>query len=78
MVLAGYSVTLVCLPEEATLINQEGTRVRLQIGGKDEPIEVDWRKRQAAFRRPHRMPSIRRPSISWPWPCKSRNIDRQA
>lgn len=44
MVLAGYSVTLVCLPEEAALINQEGTRVRLPVRGRDEPIEIDSRK----------------------------------
>jgi len=44
MLLAGHSVTLVCLPEEATLINQEGTKVRLPIRGRDEPIEIDSRK----------------------------------
>ena len=40
MLLAGYSVTLVCLPEEARLINREGIRVRLPIRGRDELIEI--------------------------------------
>ncbi len=44
MLLAGHSVTLVCLPEEAALINREGTRVRLPIRGRDELIEIDSRK----------------------------------
>lgn len=44
MLLAGYSATLVCLPDEAELINREGTRVRLPVRGKDGLIEVDSRK----------------------------------
>ena len=40
MLLAGHSVTLVCLQEEARLINREGTRVRLPIRGRDEPVEI--------------------------------------
>ena len=44
MLLAGHSVTLVCLPEEAALINREGTRVRMPIRGQDELVEIDSRK----------------------------------
>jgi len=40
MLLAGHSVTLVGLPEEARLINRKGTRVRLPIRGRDEPVEI--------------------------------------
>jgi len=35
--MAGHDVTLVCLPEEAELINSEGTTVRLTMRGEDEP-----------------------------------------
>lgn len=44
LLLAGYSVTLVCLPEEASVINQEGTRVRLPVRGRDQLVEIDSRK----------------------------------
>ena len=44
LMLAGRSVTLVCLPEEATLINREGTRVRLPVRGRDGVVEIDSRK----------------------------------
>jgi len=37
MLMAGHDVTLVCLPEEAALINAEGTVVRLTLRGEDEP-----------------------------------------
>jgi hypothetical protein len=40
----GHSVKLVCLPEEADLINSEGFRVRLPIRGRADPIEIDSRK----------------------------------
>ncbi len=40
----GHHVTLVCLPEEADLINAEGFRVRLPVRGRAEPIEIDSRK----------------------------------
>jgi len=35
LLMAGHSVTLVCLPEEAALINTSGTEVRLKL--RDEP-----------------------------------------
>ena len=41
---AGHDTTLVCLPEEAELINREGQRVRLPIKGRDDLVEVDSRK----------------------------------
>ncbi len=40
MALAGYKVTLVCLPEEAEIINREGTRVRLPVRGQEGLVEV--------------------------------------
>ena len=40
----GHTVKLVCLPEEANLINSEGFRVRLPVRGRAEPVEIDSRK----------------------------------
>ena len=40
----GHSVTLVCLPAEADLINAEGFRVRLPVKGRKDPVEIDSRK----------------------------------
>ena len=37
LLMAGHNVTLVCLPEEADLINSEGTRVRIKLRDEDEP-----------------------------------------
>ena len=37
----GHTVKLVCLPEEANLINSEGFRVRMPVRGRDEPVEID-------------------------------------
>jgi len=44
LLLAGHSVTLVCLPEEANLINKEGTRVRMPIKGRKDLVEIDSRR----------------------------------
>jgi len=44
LALAGHNVKLVCLPEEAALINAEGARVRLPVKGRSEPVEIDSRK----------------------------------
>ena len=41
---AGHSVTLVCLPEEADLINREGQRVRMPAKGRGDLVEVDSRR----------------------------------
>jgi hypothetical protein len=43
LLLAGHTVTLVCLPEEADLINNEGTRVRMPVKGEDTLVEIDSR-----------------------------------
>ena len=43
LVLAGHDVTLVCLAAEADLINREGTRVRLPVRGRPEPVLLDSR-----------------------------------
>ena len=40
----GHTVTLVCLPAEADLINAEGFRVRLPVKGRKEPVLIDSRK----------------------------------
>lgn len=37
LLMAGHNVTLVCLPEEAELINSQGSVVRLTLRGEDEP-----------------------------------------
>jgi hypothetical protein len=44
MLLAGHNVTLVCLPAEVELINQEGIRVRLPVKGREGLVELDSRK----------------------------------
>ncbi|HEX6980287.1 MAG TPA: hypothetical protein VF342_13395 [Alphaproteobacteria bacterium] len=44
LLLAGHNVKLVCLPEEAALINAEGARVRLPVKGRRELVEIDSRK----------------------------------
>ena len=41
LVLAGHSVNMVCLPEEAELINTAGARVRLPVRGLDAPVEIN-------------------------------------
>jgi hypothetical protein len=40
----GHAVRLVCLPEEAHIINSEGFRIRLPVRGRAEPVEIDSRK----------------------------------
>ena len=44
LLLAGHTVKLVCLPDEADLINREGTRVRMPVKGRQGLVEVDSRK----------------------------------
>ena len=41
LLLAGHDVTVVCLPAEADLIEREGTRVRIPVRGREEPVVVD-------------------------------------
>ena len=49
LLLAGHAVKLVCLPAEAELINQEGTRVRLPVKGRDALVEIDSRQLAGAL-----------------------------
>ena len=44
LLFGGHSVTLVCLPAEADLINTEGFRVRLPVKGREDLVEIDFRK----------------------------------
>lgn len=37
LLMAGHDVTLVCLPEEAALINAKGTTIRITLRGEDAP-----------------------------------------
>jgi len=39
--LAGHSAHLICLPEEAELINNEGAIIRLPVRGVDGPVELN-------------------------------------
>jgi ketopantoate reductase len=41
LLLAGHSVKLVCLPDEADLFNKDGARVRMPIRGRDELLEIE-------------------------------------
>jgi hypothetical protein len=43
LLLARHAVELVCLPNEAELINQEGFRVRMPVRGRAAPVEIDSR-----------------------------------
>jgi len=43
MLLAGHSVKLICLPDEAELINAEGIRVRMPVKNQDGLVELDSR-----------------------------------
>ncbi len=42
--LAGHDVTLVCLPAEATLINEKGAVVLLPVKGREGLVEVNSKK----------------------------------
>jgi hypothetical protein len=44
LLFGGHEVKLICLPEEADLINAEGTRVRLPVKGREGLVEIDSRK----------------------------------
>jgi hypothetical protein len=44
LALAGHDVQLVCLPQEATLINERGAIVRLPVKGREALVEVETRK----------------------------------
>jgi len=44
LLMAGHSVSLVCRRETAELINREGTRVRMPVKGREQPVEIDSRQ----------------------------------
>jgi len=44
LAMAGHNCTLVCLPEEADLINKEGQTVRMPIRGRDDLVVIDSNK----------------------------------
>ncbi len=46
LLLAGHSVMLACLQNEADLINQSGIRIRLPLRGREKPIEIDFGPQQ--------------------------------
>ncbi len=41
LMLAGHDATLICLPEEADLINADGIRVRIPVRGRDGLVEIN-------------------------------------
>ena len=43
LLLAGHTARLICLPDEAALIDREGIRVRMPVKGRDRPVEIDSR-----------------------------------
>jgi len=42
--LAGHDVTLVCLPQEAALINAKGAVIRMPVKGRDGLVEINTQK----------------------------------
>ena len=48
--LAGHDVTLVCLPQEAELINAQGAVVRLPVKGREGLVEVNTRSLRGKLR----------------------------
>jgi hypothetical protein len=44
LLLAGHNTTLICLPEEADLINKDGIHVRMPIRGRDDLVQIDSAK----------------------------------
>src|SRR5688572_12310939 len=43
LALAGHDTTLVCLPQEAQLVNSDGAIVRIPVKGRDGLVEVNTR-----------------------------------
>lgn len=44
LAMAGFDAQLVCLPHEASLINQEGTLVRMPVKGRSDLVEIRSQK----------------------------------
>src|SRR4029077_7904772 len=72
----GHSVKLVCLPEEANLINSEGIRVRLPVRARAEPVESDSRRLPGGMRRRVQWKLILANAISLVLRCRSLNMAR--
>ena len=43
LILADHDVTMICLPEEADLVNAKGIRVLIPVRGRDQLVEIDSR-----------------------------------
>mgnify|MGYP000209314167 CR=1 FL=1 len=43
LLFGGHSIKLVCLPEEANLINSEGALIRMPVKGRDGLVEIETR-----------------------------------
>jgi hypothetical protein len=71
-------VTLVCLPQEAELINAKGAIVRMPVKGREGLVEVNSRAPRQALRRRHRRTWTRRHSTSSRSRCRSRSTARRA
>ena len=50
LILAGHDVTMICLPEEADLINADGIRVKIPVRGRDGLMEIDSRNALGTIR----------------------------
>ena len=48
--LSGHNCTMVCLPDEASLINAEGLRTRIPVRGRENLVEIDTRKARGTVR----------------------------
>jgi hypothetical protein len=73
LLFGGHKVKLICLPEEADLINAEGTRVRLPVKGREDLVEIDSRKLPGTLSAGVPSLPIRPTTIWWCWPCRSRS-----
>ena len=76
LVLAGYSVRLVCLPEEAELFNKNGAIVRMPVRGRDGLVEINSNDCPGALSAGGTDDAILLSMISSFWRCRSRNIAR--
>lgn len=48
LLVAGHSVTMVCTPSTASLINDKGTLVKLPVRGRDELVEIESKQVESA------------------------------
>ena len=73
LLMAGHNVTLVCRKKTAELINRDGTEVRIKL--RDEAVHraIFSRDLPASSTPPSPAMSTSSATISWRWPCRSRN-----